>query len=75
MSLVACGDDSPPDDPGSVAVVVAPTDLSLAQGGSGSATVTIARNGNFTGAVTLSQGGAPAGVGVTFSPATIAAGN
>jgi hypothetical protein len=44
------------------------TALSVAQGASGTSEVTIART-NFSGAVTLSLGGAPAGVTGAFAPA------
>src|SRR5207247_304527 len=43
--------------------------LTIAQGATGPTTVTITRT-NFTGAVTLSLGGAPAGVTGSFDPAT-----
>src|SRR5206468_140775 len=49
-------------------VWVAPTALTIAQAANGTATVTITRT-NFTGAVTLSLGGAPAGVTGAFNPA------
>jgi hypothetical protein len=52
-----------------------PTSLSLQQGQSGTAAVTIARGGSFTGAVDLSAEGVPTGVTVSFNPATIAAGS
>src|SRR2546425_7195874 len=42
--------------------------LTIAQGANGTATVTITRT-NFTGAVTLSLGGAPSGVTGSFNPA------
>jgi hypothetical protein len=44
-----------------------PTALSIAQGGNSNSLVTLTRT-NFTGAVTLSLGGAPAGVTGSFSP-------
>src|SRR5947209_1962748 len=47
---------------------LAPAALTIAQAANGTATVTITRT-NFTGAVTLSLGGAPAGVTGAFSPA------
>jgi trimeric autotransporter adhesin len=50
------------------ALSVLPTSLTIVQGGSDVSTVTITRT-NFTGAVTLSLGGAPAGVTGTFAPA------
>jgi Cu/Zn superoxide dismutase len=49
------------------ALSVSPTSLSIVQGGSDVSTVTITRT-NFTGAVTLSLGGAPAGVTGAFAP-------
>src|SRR5207245_1575743 len=47
---------------------LAPAALTIAQAANGTATVTITRT-NFTGAVTLSLGGAPAGVTGAFNPA------
>ena len=46
-----------------------PNALSIAQGGSDASTVTITRT-NFTGAVALTLGGAPAGVTGSFNPAS-----
>ena len=46
---------------------LAPAALTIAQNGSGNATVNITRT-NFTGAVTLSLSGAPAGVTGVFAP-------
>ena len=51
-----------------IALTVSPTTVGIAAGSSGPATVTIART-NFTGDVTLTLEGAPAGVTGTFSPA------
>src|SRR5439155_20730024 len=47
---------------------LAPAALTIVQGATGTATVTITRS-NFTGAVTLSLGGAPTGVTGSFNPA------
>src|SRR5207247_1049347 len=47
---------------------LAPTALTIAQGATGTTTVTITRT-NFTGAVTLSLGSAPTGVTGAFDPA------
>ena len=55
---------APPD----YAISLAPTALSIGQGASGTTDVTLTRT-NFTGAVTLSLGNAPAGVTGTFNPA------
>jgi endoglucanase len=48
--------------------------LSVARGASGSSTLTLTRT-NFTGAVTMSATGLPAGVTVAFNPATATTGN
>src|SRR5213078_4130518 len=50
------------------ALAVAPAALTIGQGATGSTTVTVTRT-NFTGAVTLTVGGAPTGVTGSFSPA------
>src|SRR5204862_7294311 len=50
------------------AMSLAPAALTIGQGATGSSTVTITRT-NFAGAVTLSLGGAPAGVTGAFNPA------
>src|SRR5437762_7384517 len=47
---------------------LAPAALTIAQGATGTTTVTITRT-NFTGAVTLSLGGAPTGLTGAFDPA------
>src|SRR5207247_2350615 len=46
---------------------LAPATLTIVQGASAPTTVTVTRT-NFTGAVTLSLGGAPAGVTAAFNP-------
>ena len=64
--LVACGggdDGNGGTDPtGSFTIAVSPTALSIVQGGSGQATVTLTRTGGFTGAVAFTVQGAPDGV-------------
>src|SRR5205823_1717118 len=50
------------------ALSLAPAALTIGQGATGTSTVTITRT-NFTGAVTLSLGSAPAGVTGSFNPA------
>jgi trimeric autotransporter adhesin len=54
-------------------ISAAPGSVSIAQGGSGSATVTTAVSGGFNSAIALSASGLPAGVTASFSPASIAA--
>jgi kumamolisin len=48
-----------------------PASVSIAQGGSGSSTITSTVTGGFDSAVTLSASGQPTGVTVGFSPASI----
>jgi kumamolisin len=50
-----------------------PTAVSVATGSNGASTITTAVSGGFNAAVALAASGAPAGVTVTFSPASIAA--
>jgi alpha-tubulin suppressor-like RCC1 family protein len=54
--------------PADYTLSLTPVALTIVQGGNGNSTVTITRT-NFTGAVTLSLGGAPAGVTGSFNPA------
>ena len=75
LSISACTSEPSPVDPGTVAVAVTPISINVGLPGSGSAAVSITRGTPFAGDVTLSQSGAPAGIGVTFSPGTIAAGS
>ncbi len=51
--------------------VSATTPTTIVQAGSGTATVTVSRTGSFTGAVALSVEGAPSGVTVTPSAASV----
>ncbi len=57
----------------SFTISASPSSVSIAQGGSGSATVTTAVAGGFNSAISLSASGQPTGVTVGFSPASIAA--
>jgi hypothetical protein len=59
---------------GSIGVSLTGSPMTMTQGQSGTSTVTVVRNAQFTGAVTLAMEGAPAGVTATFDPATLAAG-
>jgi len=54
----------------SYTVALAPASLSIQQGASGTSTLTLSRT-NFTGAVALAVTGAPAGVTVSVSPASV----
>jgi subtilase family serine protease len=54
-------------------IAASPTAVSVVVGNSGSSTITTTVSGGFSSAVALSASGAPSGVTVGFSPASIAA--
>jgi hypothetical protein len=54
-------------------ISASPTAVSIAQGLSGSSSITTAISGSFNNAISLSATGAPAGTTVSFSPTSIAA--
>lgn len=56
---------------GGFTLSASPTALTAAQGTGGTATITIARTGSFTGAVALTLEGAPNGLTSGFSPASV----
>lgn len=70
--ITACSDD--PTQSGAVSLVVAPASLTASPGAPGVATVNITRSGTFTGDVTLSAEGVPAGVTATFAPSSLGSG-
>ena len=77
LALASCqGSDSnivtPPT--GSIALTLTGTNVTVAQGASGTMAVTLTRIGGYTGAVDLTVEGAPTGVTAAFAPATIPAG-
>src|SRR5256884_9003385 len=63
-----CGKDGGTGPAAEYSLSLGPAALTIVQGATGTATVTITRS-NFTGAVTLSLGGAPTGVTGSFNPA------
>src|SRR5437660_850759 len=67
-AAVGCGTDGGTGVAADYALSLTPGALTIVQGATGTASVTIART-NFTGAVTLSLGNAPAGVTGSFDPA------
>ena len=74
LLTAACGDDDPPTTAtGAITVALSASTLTVAQGGSGTATVTVGRSGGFSEAVALTAEGAPAGVTVAFAPASVPA--
>lgn len=80
MTVAGCagGSDGPqsPSQTGSFSLsVTATTPGSISQGGSGTATVTVTRTGGFTGSVSLTIEGAPAGVTATPTPGSLGSGS
>ncbi len=71
--LSACAGEPLPDT-GTVSVALAPASVNVPQDGSGNSALTVQRGGAFTGPVTLTQTGAPAGVTVAFTPSVVPAG-
>jgi len=66
-ALLACNDDS--NDPsGAISIGVDPAVVTIAQGGSGTVTVTLSRTPGFSNPVTLSMSNLPTGVTATFTP-------
>ena len=59
--------------PATLSVSAAPSSLTLAQGTSGSSTITTTIGGSFNSAVSLSATGAPSGTTVAFNPSSIPA--
>ena len=57
--------------PPSFTIAASPTALTIAQGGSGTSTISIASVNSFNSAVTLSATGLPAGVTASFAPASL----
>src|SRR5437016_1573252 len=66
--VTGCGKDGGTGPAADYTLSLAPATLTIVQGATGTSTVTITRT-NFTGAVTLTLGGAPTGVTGSFDPA------
>ncbi len=58
---------------GSFGLVASPASVSVAQGANGTSAITTTVSGGFNSAIALSASGQPAGVTVSFNPASIAA--
>jgi hypothetical protein len=54
-------------------ISASPTALTIAQGGSGTSTITTTLSGNFNSSIALSASGLPAGVTASFTPSSIGA--
>ncbi|MES3035206.1 MAG: hypothetical protein V4813_14510 [Gemmatimonadota bacterium] len=76
-ALAACGGSKSPTGgstpTASIGITSGAPTLSVEQGASGSANLTVSRT-NFSGNVTLTAEGVPTGVTATFTPATVASG-
>ena len=66
VALLACDDDTTPS--GAISIGVAPSPVTIAQGGTGSVTVSLSRTPGFSNPVTLAVSGLPAGVTTTITP-------
>jgi glucosylceramidase len=69
--IAGCGSSSsapPPPPPPQFSLSASPSSLSVAQGASGTSTITATPQNGFTGTVALSASGLPSGVTATFNP-------
>ena len=64
---------SPPQT-GTIGVSLTPASMTVAPGGTSGAGITITRGGQLTAPVTLAASGVPAGVTLSFGPATVTVG-
>ncbi len=73
VAIMGCGDDDDPVTPGALNVAVSPSEVTLQAGTTGDIVANVGRSGSFTGPITLTSTGAPAGVTIAFTNATIPA--
>lgn len=74
-SVISCGGgDGTPTPPGGFSLSVTPSARTISAGSFAVQSVNVTRTGSFTGTVSLRVDGAPAGVTVDISPATLGAG-
>lgn len=71
FKISGCGVAAPPND---FSIAVSPTTLSLAQGSSGTATVSTATTSGAAQTVNLSVSGVPAGASASLSPTSVTSG-
>lgn len=69
--VLGCSNEGPSGNDGGIEVAISPASLTVARGGSGSVTVTLTREGGFSGAVTLTSTGLPTGITVSVVPAQL----
>lgn len=69
LALLACDDDTDPS--GAISIAVSPSTVTIAQGGSGTVTVSLSRTPGFSNPVTLAVSGLPAGVTTTITPTVL----
>lgn len=67
-TIVLAGTSTPPSP--AFTLSTNPTSLSIAQGASGAATISVTPSGGFSGNVAFALNGAPTGVSATFNPAS-----
>lgn len=77
LTVTACsggsdntGPGTPPPTP-TIGIALSSSSSTTARGASATSTVTLTRGGGYTGEVSLAASGMPAGVTVTFAPATL----
>lgn len=80
LTVAACsggsdntGPGTPPPTP-TIGIALSAGSSTTARGASATSTVTLTRGGGYTGDVTLAASGAPAGVTVSFAPASLSGG-
>lgn len=72
LTAIGCGGDDDGNGPtGSISLTASPSTLTLAQGASGTVTVTLVRGGGFADPVNVAVTGLPAGVTLSVTPAQL----
>ena len=72
LTAIGCGGDDDGNGPtGSISLTASPSTLTLAQGASGTVTVTLVRGGGFADPVNVAVTGLPSGVTLSVTPAQL----
>ncbi len=74
MTFAACDDKDDPVVPATLALQVSSTTVNVMKGSSDNVLATVVRGGSFNNTVTLTAAGAPQGMTITLSDATLASG-